>query len=135
MGGPIASFELQGMAALQAALKASPGHALPVLGAALYREANAIMVDSKAEVPVKYGILRASGVVDLPHVSGAAVEVAMGYGGAAQSYAVMQHERTDFHHRVGKDHYLSDPLTAHAQGMQERLAADVAAANLFPGLP
>lgn len=135
MGGPIASFELSGMAQLQAALKASPTHALIALGAALWREANGIMSESKLQVPVKWGTLRASGVVDLPHMTGAGVEVVLGYGGAAASYALIQHERSDFHHSAGrKDHYLSDPLLARAQGMQERLAADVAAANLFPGV-
>lgn len=131
----VGSFEIEGMDALQAALRASPERALENLGAALWNEANSIMTDAKDQTPVKWGTLRASGTVQMPTFEGTEVEVVLGFGGAAQAYAVIQHERTDFHHTSGKAHYLSDPMTEHEHGMEERLAEDVGARALFPGLP
>jgi len=123
------------MATLQQVLRLSPEIAMQELAGALWREGNRIMTNSKDEVPVRFGILRASGTVFLPKIEGLTVEVTLGYGGAAQAYAVVQHERTDFHHNVGKAHYLSDPMEAAAAGMDGRLAADLSMRNLFPGTP
>lgn len=131
----MANFEIEGMSTLNAVLRASPARAMEALAGSLWREANRIMTDSKGEVPVKQGILRASGTVFMPVIEGLTVEVVLGYGGAAQAYAVIQHERTDFHHTVGKAHYLLDPMEQHAEGMDARLAADIDVQNLFPGLP
>lgn len=125
---------VQGVDQLRAALRASPAAALKAIGAALYREANAIITESKKEVPVDTGVLRASGVVFMPSFSDTGVVVELGYGGAAKAYALVQHERTDYNHRVGKAHYLSDPMARHAQGFEARIAADVSATNIFPGL-
>lgn len=126
--------DFNGMSLLQAALKASPEIAVTELAGAMYREANAIIADSVPLVPVKTGVLRASHTVEQPRIDGLSIEVRFGYGGAAQAYSVIQHERTDFHHTVGQAHYLSDPFNAHAPTIELRLGADMQARKLFPGL-
>ena len=94
------------------------------LGGALYREAEHIMTRSKAQfVPVKDGILRASGHVEQPEYSGNRISVTLGYGGAASAYALVQHERTDYQHTVGQAKYLEQPVNEAAAGLGQRVAA------------
>lgn len=65
------------------------------LGAALYRQAEKIMADSKNNyVPVDLGMLKASGYVEFPKDDGKTITVTLGYGGAASNYAVYVHEGT-----------------------------------------
>lgn len=127
-------FSLAGIPQMDRALEASVGHALVAVGGALYREANSIIVDAKDETPVHWGTMRASGGVQLPQLSADGVEVVLGFGGASQAYDVIQHE-IPMRHRVGKDHFLSDPFNAHAVGMDVRLAAEIASTPFFVGLP
>lgn len=66
-----------------------------------------ILTDVKASspghgVPVDKGILRASGMVEQPEP----LAVDISFGGAAAPYALVQHERLDFHHTVGEARYL-----------------------------
>ena len=99
---------------------------------ALVLEAERVMTISKRDfVPVDLGTLRGSGHVAPPEISGTRVTVTLGYGGAASAYALIQHERTDFHHTVGQSHYLSTPVKAAAAGMGQRLARSM---NLNPGI-
>ncbi len=93
------------------------------VAAAVYQEAEAIMTDSKANyVPVDTGVLRDSGFVTTPEVEGQTVSVTLGYGGAASAYALVQHERMDYHHEHGGPKYLERPFLDAANGMEERLA-------------
>lgn len=127
--------ELIGMDRLQAALKASPAIALAAVGGSLYREGQRIMADSEREVPVDLGALKNSGTVFEPVVDAMSVSVTLGYGGAAEAYAVIQHENVHFrHHGNQKAHYLSDPVHDHAVGFDARLAADLDAVDFFPGV-
>ena len=96
------------------------------IGRALYEEGQHIMTRSKAEfVPVDTGTLRASGQVRVPQHSGGRVTVELGYGGAASAYALVQHERTDFHHPVGQAKYLEQPVNEAAAGFGQRIAARI----------
>jgi len=66
-----------------------------------------IMTDVKASspghgVPVETGALRASGAVEQPQP----LAVELSFGGAAVPYALVQHERLDYHHKVGEARYL-----------------------------
>jgi len=91
---------------------------------ALFLEANRIMGESKAIVPVDTGTLKKSGTVFPPDTKGTTVEVTMGYGGAASAYAVIQHERLDFHHPgQGQAKYLEQPVMDAAKGLGGRIAA------------
>jgi hypothetical protein len=114
---------ITGTEQLRAALARIGADARPQIAQALYQEAEAIMADSKENfVPVDLAILRASGHVQLPTIEGDNVTVAMGYGGAAKDYAVIQHERLDFKHPVGGAKYLERPLLKAASGLAARLA-------------
>lgn len=96
-------------------------------------EAEQIMAESKNfYVPVKTGTLRSSGFVRKPAWKGDTVWVEMGYGGAAQAYAIIVHERPD---RPGMKHgmtaggkpgqrkYLQTPFEQRAPVLPARLAA------------
>lgn len=85
---------------------------VPALGTALYTVGNLTMRISKNEAPFRYGILKDSGRVFEPSMSGDDVVVDMGFGGAAAKYALLLHDnKGGVHFRNGKkDHYLEDPL-------------------------
>lgn len=77
---------------------------------ALYVAGNEVMTEAKSRAPIDTGVLRASGYVTIPDVERPKVEV--GFGGAAADYALVQHERTEFHHEVGEAKYLSNAIDA-----------------------
>lgn len=104
------------------ALRNAQDEVMTVLTQALYAEANEIMSESQEIVPMKTGVLKTSGVVDLPYIQGDTVIVEMGYGGAATPYATRQHEDLDLNHPNGKQaKYLETPLLEHLQTMEQRL--------------
>ena len=118
------TFEVRGTDALMTALQRLGDQAPAAAARALFEEAEAIMGDSKEHyVPVDVGTLKASGHVQLPVVSGNDVSVTLGFGGAAEDYAIVQHERLDYHHAVGGAKYLERPLLAAARGLPGRLAS------------
>lgn len=117
--------EIEGVEQLRATLRRAEGRAVPLLSAALYAEAENIMSASREQVPVDTGALRASGTVQLPSAGPTGVEVEFGYGGAASEYAVIQHERMDYRHTVGKPKFLEGPTLEAAFGMASRLAARI----------
>jgi hypothetical protein len=89
----------------------------------LYMGLEFVMTDSKRNyVPVKDGILRASGFI-LMHKTKISAEI--GFGGPAGNgnmggetnavdvgYAAVQHENLDFQHKVGEAKFLERPLFA-----------------------
>jgi len=94
------------------------------MGRALYLEGQHIMGESKAKfVPVDRGPLRASGHVMPPQADAGGTVVIMGYGGPAVKYAVVQHERLSYKHRVGQAKYLERPALARAKVMDKKIAA------------
>lgn len=102
------------------------------LSAALLEEASIIFRMSQVQVPFKRGTLKNSGQVVGPVVAGGAVEVAVGYGGAASAYAYIIHRGITpktgkaLNMRNGKKaRYLSDPLRDRLPGMGERISARV----------
>lgn len=100
------------------------GLVVGALAAALYEEAEDIMADSKANyVPVDTGTLRASGTVLPPELTGTHVVVTLGYGGAAQDYALPVHERLDVHHPHGQAKYLEAPVLAAIPQLGAKVAA------------
>lgn len=89
---------------------------------AFVRAQSRLQAGSVREVPVDTGVLRASWVAPPPMVRPFGVTAYVGYGGAASRYAVVQHERLDYRHAVGKAKYLSDPF----QRLQPQLVASLA---------
>jgi hypothetical protein len=100
------------------------------LGEAMYNESHRIMLESQQQVPVDTSRLLRSAFVTLPMVEGNRITIVAGYD---TPYAVMQHERTDLNHRVGKAKFLSDPLFAATGGMLNRIGRDTFA-NLQGGV-
>lgn len=93
-------------------------------GRALYQEGEKIMGTSKQFfVPVDRGVLRASGHVQPPQYEGGGVVVVIGYGGPAVAYAVVQHEKLYYKHKVGQAKYLERPALQEAVVMDKRIAA------------
>jgi hypothetical protein len=111
-------------------------HALALVRAqaqALRIEAEVEMTESKKRCPVYSptvgdrvdhvgGTLRASGHVEPVVVEGAKMHVDLVYGGAAQAYAIVQHENLDYHHNVGQAKYLESVLMESLPSMGARIA-------------
>lgn len=91
-------------------------------GSSLLEEGESIMTDSKENyVPVDQGQLRSSGHVQGPDREGGSIFVILGYGGAAEPYALIQHESLHFQHRVGQAKFLEKPVLAAESGMGRRV--------------
>lgn len=93
-------------------------------------EAEAIMTESRLEVPVVSGALRDSGFVEIDKEGNAT----FGYGGPraqmnpttgtlTEDYMVAVHERLDLVHPNGKAKFLEDPVNRHTQQMEVKMAA------------
>ena len=79
--------------ALRDALRRAGALGIQALARGLRREAEAIMTDSKEHyVPTNISTLKTSGFVQPVQVSATGVTVTLGYGGAAQAYALYVHE-------------------------------------------
>ena len=121
----MATFEIDGIPQLRAALERAKDRAAPAMAAALLIEAEGAMRESRELVPVDDAILKGSAVVLPPEFTLTGVSIDFGYGGTAADYAVIQHERTDLSHTVGQSHFLSQPVLQRASGMGNRMAATV----------
>jgi hypothetical protein len=61
----------------------------------------------------KAGTLKASAYIEGPLVGGSEVSAEIGFGGEAEAYALVQHERLDYAHpRGGQAKFLEQPLVA-----------------------
>lgn len=122
-------IEIKGIGEVQKNLRAIAARFPKEARGALTREAEFIMTESKEWfVPVKDGHLRASGhVVIHPEP---AIKVTLGFGGPAGigkntkdvGYAIVQHERTDFSHKIGEAKYLERPVMAALPNLAKRIA-------------
>lgn len=99
-----------------------------VAGPILVSEAELLMTKAKMLTPVDTGALRASGHVQAPVVEGGKVSVTLGFGGAAEAYAVPVHERMDVHHPVGQAKFLETPVREWESDGVKRLADRLASA-------
>lgn len=91
-------FEVQGIRELRERFAAAAREGPQVAAQALLVWAEEVMTDAKELVPVRDGILRASGFVDLPAVTPDQVSVTFGFGGPSAPYALAVHENP----RAGK---------------------------------
>src|SRR5712691_1060923 len=110
------------------------------VASALYLEGQIEMTESKKRCPVSPtkaqfkamgrsmpkgiapGTLRASGFVHPPERSGRRVTCVLSYGGAAEAYAIVQHERLDFQHTTGQAKFLESVLNESRDHMAGRIA-------------
>jgi len=82
-----------------------------IVGDGLFAQGHLIGADAVKRAPVRDGILRGSMTVAGPAREAGNVTVAVGFGGQAAAYAVVQHEREDFRHpRGGEAKYLLNAL-------------------------
>lgn len=84
-------------------------------------KAQAVILKGKSQAlcPVESGTLKGSCVIEEHENS-----IVVGYGGAASSYAAIQHENMSFSHTVGQAKYLEQPATE----MEDEIKAAVAQA-------
>ncbi len=71
-----------------------------------------VLADAKENCPVDRGTLRSTGTVEIL----AKLGVSIVFGGPAAPYARIQHERSDYFHTVGEDHWLENAFNAHLYG-------------------
>lgn len=103
----------------------SPVNALAVMaGAKIAAEdagAQVLLAKSQPLVPVDQGTLVASGQV-VRDGEGAAVVYSATNPEDGYNYAVIQHERLDFHHEHGQAKYLEQPMHTEAGAIGEAMA-------------
>ena len=116
-------MKLTGTTTVEAGIQQGLAAIVKAVAGSVMDEAEAIMATSKEHYcPVDTGILRASGIVLPPVITGQHVDVTMGYGGNASSYALEVHENLSVQHPVGQAKYLEVPILAAASGMVDRIA-------------
>jgi hypothetical protein len=116
------TFDLKGTADVQGKIAAALLTMRDKAEAALSQVAEQEMTESKKRVPVDTGTLRDSGHVQQPERDAEGISVTMGYGGAAEDYAIVQHENLEFHHKVGQAKFLESVLQESAPYLLERIA-------------
>jgi hypothetical protein len=140
--------ELIGMPQVNAALFRLAGPDLRLaVEQGLFQAGSVIEGDAKELVPVDTGNLRDSGftitsslemtgpTAEIDPESRASVEsdnpsvisAVVGFGGPAQEYAIVQHERLDFHHRIGQAKYLETAVNQHVEDIAPTIAEKVQA--------
>lgn len=120
-------FTVQGLGELEQIASGIGDIATQAIAIELYQEGEEIMAASKPLVPVDLGTLRDSGTVLPPEIRGGSVSVTLGYGGAAESYALEQHENMALHHTTGQAKYLEQPANEHAGHIVDRISKNVGA--------
>jgi hypothetical protein len=107
-------------------------NATQILARALYEEGNEIFNESQRLVPVVTGALAGSGRVTSPSVNATAVEVTIGYGGAAAPYAIYVHEMTELNHKYAgaknasaQAKFLEEPALKAAETLDAKLASRI----------
>ena len=121
---------VSGGPSLAAAIENAFSKMRPELEGVLVEEAEQIMAVSKEIVPVDEGTLRTSGGLYGSEDNSEGVFVRLGYGGAASSYALVQHETPPhiFRHAEGRTwKYLEHPVYEAVTTMGPRLAGRLAA--------
>lgn len=93
--------------------------------ASLFKRTNVIMTISKRDfVPVKWGILRGTGIVLPVEQSRGFLSVELAYGGPAAPYAVTQHE-VRMAHKIGEWKYLQTPMNRAVPNLAKDIASDI----------
>ena len=117
------TLSMKGIPNVVKALQALEQKAPESYRAALYQEGELLRGEAQALTPVLTGVLKASAFVNEPVATEAGASVTVGFGGAAEAYAVRQHEDTTFKHRVGQAKYLEQPFLQRAKNLAANIAA------------
>lgn len=101
------TLDLKGVKEVMDALKAGVAEVQEAVGEFLWMEGQEIATAAAQKAPIDMGALRSSKYVEPPvPPKGRDPEVTVGFGGPSAPYALIQHERTDFHHDEGEAKYL-----------------------------
>jgi len=122
------SIEIENIDKLINLLRKGGDGARQALFQTLYGEAQIAFAESQKEVPVDKGNLRNSGQAYGIQVNrfGDTLEITLGYGGVAASYALIVHEDLQARHKGGtKAKYLEDPIKRRSNGLGTRLLSGV----------
>ena len=101
------------------------------LGAAVHMEMELLRtyILQGRRIPVDVGTLVNSLTLQPTKIRGDTITATLGVGGQASDYALIQHERMDFHHPgQGGPKYLEYPAKERAPGMGRSIAKRLAAA-------
>lgn len=81
-----------------------------------------VLADAFEDTPMEIGDLRRSGMSETVR-DDQAITTAVGFGtGSAAPYAIVQHERTDYRHKVGRAKYLELAVMAWRTRLQSVVA-------------
>lgn len=122
------SIEIENIDKLINLLRKGGDGARQALFQTLYAEASIAFAESQSEVPVDKGHLRDSGQAYGIQVNrfGDTLEITLGYGGVAASYALIVHEDLQARHKgATKAKYLEDPIKRRSNGLGTRLLSGV----------
>lgn len=119
------NIRLTGIPELRKALQDAEPLAMKALAAGMFEEQSVVIARSQERVPVDTGVLRGSGTVLPPDISGSRVEVVAGYGGAAAGYAIPVHERMGVNHTVGQAKFLESAFLERAPHMPAVIAGRI----------
>lgn len=115
-------FKIKGLQQAQRNLRAIAKKFPKKAKGALVKRSEIIMTDSKENYcPVEHGDLKNSGHVI---VDPDKIKTTLAYGGAAEDYAVPQHENLTYKHKVGENKYLEKPLFKAMETFETDMAAD-----------
>lgn len=120
-------FRITGIDEGVASLDRLDARVVPTVTGSLYRSGEHVMTQSKEQyVPVDTGTLRSSGTVQV-ETTETAVQVHLGFGGAASDYALAVHE-TNKAYKAGRSwQYLRIPLNAELPEINRRMQDDLRA--------
>lgn len=105
----MAAVRVEGVAELKRALAAHHTEIRKAAAQALYATGTKIANKSGQLVPIDTGNLRSTRNVEFD--DGLDMSVSITYGDTATPYAIVQHERTDYRHRGGRQaKYLEEPF-------------------------
>lgn len=115
-------FDITGIRELANALRRTRAEMRAAIKAGVSMAGEQIRTESMRRVPVDLGVLRASHYVTEPEERGGIVSVVVGCGGGpAEPYAIVQHERLDFHHNEGEAKFLENAVKAEADAARRIL--------------
>jgi len=120
-----ASFKLVGTNEMVARIHAVAKDVERAVDRAVYKFGNTEMREMKRLVPVDTGTLKNSGYVEKPKRMGSRVMLELGFGGAAEAYAMYVHEDLDAYHENGQAKYVEMPLSESAPYFAIRVGLDV----------
>jgi hypothetical protein len=120
-----AKFQLVGTREMVARIEEVAHKARRAIDKAVYKFGNTEMREMKRLVPVDTGTLKNSGYVEKPKRDGSRVMLEIGFGGAAEHYAMYVHEDLDAYHENGQAKYVEMPLSESAPFFAQRVGEDV----------